>query len=65
MSEPLDLYDAIISFHTITCEKCGKEGQLTIDDAFDAAEVFHNDGWRTINDDVYCKSCYKKKTKKN
>lgn len=64
VNEPLNLYNYIVSFHMITCNKCGKEGNTTLDDAFEAADIFYEDGWRTINDDVYCKTCYKKKTKK-
>jgi Fe2+ or Zn2+ uptake regulation protein len=48
----------------ITCTKCGKEDEVTLDDAHDACDAFSEDGWRMTNDKVYCKTCFKKKTKK-
>jgi len=64
VNESLNLYDSIISFHMITCTKCGKEDEVTLDDAHDACDAFSEDGWRMTNDKVYCKTCFKKKTKK-
>jgi len=63
-TEISNLYDSIISLHTITCGKCGKEDTVMSDDAWGAADDFYEHGWRTTNDDVYCKTCSKKKPKK-
>lgn len=58
------LYEDIQSEHTIVCSNCCCYESIFSYDAFDAAEVFYENGWRaTRYNNVYCRDCAKKKLK--
>lgn len=58
-----NLYEAIHTTSTITCTKCGAEGESVGDD-YAAAKDFHEEGWHASEYNVYCPDCQAKRIKK-
>lgn len=59
-----ELVKHIGTMHTITCDRCGGEGnQCNIDTLDLAAQLFYKQGWRKKNGNVYCQYCVKSPNK--
>ena len=54
------LYNCIMSEHTIDCNKCGKSDSLMMTDDWGACDKFFKDGWRVTPSYCYCPDCAKK-----
>lgn len=55
----LKIYETIETMSTLTCSKCNAETSFQMD-ADDAAELFHQKGWRATDKNVYCPQCAEK-----
>ena len=63
MDEIDRLYDCVDTISEIRCSSCGRM-TITVGDGYDAADEFHNKGWRANSHmNVYCPECLKKKLK--
>lgn len=57
------LYDAIISICSITCDKCNKTDSCQVEYDY-SMDHFYSEGWRRPRTLTYCPKCVKKYLKK-
>lgn len=58
-----DLWDDLLTEHSITCSKCNDtDNAFNIDDQV-AVEYFFKQGWRRTPHNLYCPECAKKHLK--
>ena len=59
--EIAELTDYVTAIAQITCEKCNKMEEGSIDvDIFDALDYFYSEGWKIKNGKCLCKECLNK-----
>jgi hypothetical protein len=59
--DPSIFYDHIASVCYTACESCKKTLQSDHCDEDDFAEYLQSEGWRVIDDKLFCKKCSKGK----
>lgn len=56
----MQVWDSVVTESTIGCTKCKKQGDICMDDGYEASDYFFGEGWRVTPNHCYCPKCAKK-----